>query len=64
MNKKHTERIFNDFPEIFAGRDKPIPESLLLFGFECDDGWYDLVYNLCKKFGSFFLQIEADIEKT
>lgn len=49
MNKKHTERIFNDFPEIFAGRDKPIPESLLLFGFECDDGWYDLVYNLCKK---------------
>lgn len=49
MNKKNTEKLFNDFPEIFAGKDKPIPKSLLLFGLECDDGWYDLVYNLCKK---------------
>jgi len=29
--------------------DKSIRESLMVFGFECDKGWYSLIDNFCKE---------------
>lgn len=37
------------FPKLFSEADKPPTESLMCFGFECEDGWYDLIYKLCQK---------------
>jgi len=37
MNTKNTQKLKEDFPEIFED----------LHGFECQDGWYDLIYTLC-----------------
>lgn len=53
MNKEHTEKLFNDFPEIFKDRNKPVTESLMAFGFECPDRWFDIIYDGCKKMRAY-----------
>lgn len=47
MNKENTEKIMKDFPEYFKHVDN-IQASLMAFGFECGDGWFDLIYGLCE----------------
>lgn len=34
------------YPELFAGRGKSPRESLMCFGCECGDGWYNILDNL------------------
>lgn len=46
MSPELTERLFAEFPELFRGRHLPITQNLMGFGFECEDGWYDLVRRL------------------
>lgn len=46
MNDKNTKKLFDDFPEFFKHKEN-IQESLMAFGFECGDGWFDLIYKLC-----------------
>lgn len=49
MKKELEEKIVNDFPKLFQPeevRNDP-RQSCMAFGFGCDDGWYDLLYNLC-----------------
>ena len=38
MNEENTKKLKEDFPEMFGKLDK--------YGFEIDDGWYEIVYNL------------------
>ena len=54
MNKKNTEKLFNDFPEFFKHKDN-LRASLMAFGFECGNGWFDLIYNLCIDIKKYFL---------
>ncbi len=35
------------YPELFADRQLPSTESAMGRGFECDDGWFDLIDSLC-----------------
>jgi len=46
MNKDLTRKLYTDFPELYQDRSKPCSESLMCFGFEHDDGWFELVYKL------------------
>ena len=46
MNPELTERLFAEFPELFRGRLLPVTQNLMGFGFECEDGWYDLIRQL------------------
>ena len=46
MNDDNTMKLFNDFPDFFKHKDN-LHASLMGFGFECGNGWFDLVYNLC-----------------
>jgi hypothetical protein len=49
MNTKNTLYLWNKYPDLFAGRHEPITKSLIPFGFECEDGWFDLINSLCEK---------------
>jgi len=49
MNNENTQKLWNDFPTLYKGKDKPITESLIPFGFECGDGWFNLIYELSEK---------------
>ena len=49
MNKELTNKLFDKYPKIFAQKNLPMSESLVCFGFEHGDGWYDILDNLCEK---------------
>ena len=50
MTEEKTKKLFNRFS--FFNPINPLSQSLMAFGFECEDGWFDLIWRLC-----------ADIEK-
>lgn len=35
------------YPGLFFDRDKPPTESLMIFGCECGDGWFNLLSQMC-----------------
>jgi len=47
MNNINTKQLLNDFPEFFKHREDPMT-SLMAFGFECADGWHQLIHDLCE----------------
>jgi hypothetical protein len=54
MNEINTQQILTEFPEFFKHKDN-LQASLMMFGFEYSDGWYDLTYYLCKDIEKYFL---------
>jgi hypothetical protein len=48
MSPEKDEKLCKDFPEIFKNRYASMQETCMCWGFECGDGWYDLIYTLCK----------------
>ena len=49
MNEENTKKLINDFPKLYRGVNMPLTQSLMSFGFMCDDGWFDLIYQLSKE---------------
>lgn len=47
MKKELDDSLCAKYPEIFADRHKSMQETCMCWGFECGDGWYDLIDNLC-----------------
>lgn len=47
MNEEHTHTLFTDFDRLFRGRTEPGTQTRMCEGFACEDGWFDLVYQLC-----------------
>lgn len=47
MRMELEAKLVKDFPDLFKGKDKPVTESLMSFGCECDDGWYGIIRGLC-----------------
>ncbi|MDQ6971047.1 MAG: hypothetical protein Q9M30_00210 [Mariprofundaceae bacterium] len=46
MNQELTQKLCDEFPELYLSRDKPMRERAMCFGFECGDGWFDLIERL------------------
>jgi hypothetical protein len=44
MNEALTKKLIGDFPKLF----RKVNESALQRGFECGDGWFDLIYKLAQ----------------
>jgi hypothetical protein len=40
-------KLCEKYPEIFADRFKPMTETCMCWGFECGDGWYNIIDHLC-----------------
>lgn len=53
MNEELQNNIFDSYPELFKNRDD-LQQSLMGFGFECSDGWYDLINTLCADIYHYF----------
>jgi len=49
MNKENTEKLMKDFPTLYRGAKEPLTQNLMSFGFECGNGWFDLIYDLSRK---------------
>jgi len=56
MKAKFEEILWEKFPLLYADRNESLKRSLMGFGFECDDGWYKIIYELSEK-------LEKEIEQ-
>jgi len=52
MRKELDEKLCKEFPEIFAQRNLPTNQTCMCWGFDCGDGWYDILYRLCHQLQS------------
>lgn len=46
MTPENTAKLYQAFPALYRGKDKSLQESCMSRGFECDDGWFELIWNL------------------
>jgi len=56
MDRNLTERLYRAFPLLYADKDASISRSCMAFDFECNNGWFPLIWKLSE-------QIEPLIEK-
>ena len=48
MNKLLDDYLCKKYPKIFSERNKSMKETCMCWGFECDEGWFTLIDNLCQ----------------
>ena len=48
MREELDKALCEKYPEIFRNRYASMNESPMYWGFDCGDGWYDLIDTLCK----------------
>lgn len=53
MRQELTKKLLNDFPVLYRGYTLPLTDSLMAFGFECGDGWYDAIRKLSERITSY-----------
>lgn len=56
MNDILTEQMYAEFPDLYRGRTRPPRDSAMCWGFECGDGWYQILYDLSKELTDYMLQ--------
>lgn len=47
MRDELDKALVEKYPLIFADRNKPASETCMCWGFECGDGWYNIIDALC-----------------
>lgn len=47
MNKELDQKLCSEFPSIFRDRHGDKTSTLMCWGFECGDGWYNIIRGLC-----------------
>lgn len=53
MKKELQEKLFENYPKIFACRQKETRDNLMYFGIDTGDGWYWIIDHLCKSIQSY-----------
>ena len=48
MKQKLQDKIFKDFPKLFAQKDLDKTKTCMCWGIETPNGWYDIIYKLCE----------------
>lgn len=52
MHPELEDKLVRQFPQLYQGVNRPVTQSLMCFGFECGDGWFDLLWDLSVKLSS------------
>jgi hypothetical protein len=66
MDKEHTKYLFETYPffgyENWKNDPQRLRYTLMPFGFECSDGWFDLIDTLCKEITYIFDDVKWNIK--
>ena len=46
MSPEKTKALFDEFPELYRGKELSMGENLMCFGFQCDNGWFNIIHAL------------------
>jgi hypothetical protein len=49
MTPHLTQQLFERFDQLYRGRHLPLTQNLMSLGFQCGDGWFDLIYTLSEQ---------------
>lgn len=52
MSPEYENLLVTRYPALFSGRTFPLTESLMGFGCECDDGWFNILDTMCAALAS------------
>ena len=47
MRRELDEKLCEKYPKIFRDRNAPMTQTAMCWGFECSDGWYNIINTLC-----------------
>jgi hypothetical protein len=47
MSPELENRLANEFPELFKGKSKQNTESLMCYGCDHGDGWFNIIHSMC-----------------
>ena len=47
MKQEHDEQLCKDYPKMFVNRHADMKTTAMCWGFECGDGWYNIINTLC-----------------
>jgi len=47
MKQEYDNYLCTTFPKMFVNRYKPMTETTMCWGFECGDGWFNIINQLC-----------------
>ena len=47
MREELDKQLCEKYPKIFANRHSPMTETCMCWGFECGEGWYNIIDKLC-----------------
>jgi hypothetical protein len=47
MKQEYDTYLCTTFPKMFVNRYKPMTETTMCWGFECGDGWFNIINQLC-----------------
>jgi hypothetical protein len=62
MRKELDEALCVKYPEIFRDRNGDMRTTLMCWGFECGDGWYNIIDILCGKLTSEYRDAKSRYE--
>ena len=47
MKQELEQKLYSDFPKLFAQKDEDMSVTCMCWGIECPDAWYDVIYTAC-----------------
>jgi len=47
MKQEYDTYLCTTYPKMFVNRYKPMTETTMCWGFDCGDGWYNIINQLC-----------------
>lgn len=53
MNDELTQALYDEFPDLYAGRAKCAANSSMCWGIQCCDGWFALLRELSKQLTTY-----------
>ena len=62
MREELDKQLCEKYPQIFKNRFGSPKETLMCFGFECGDGWYNIIDILCGKLTSEYRSAKGQYE--
>ena len=49
MDSQKTNELYEKSPHLYRERTAPLESSKMAWGFQCEDGWYKIIYEMSKK---------------
>ncbi len=49
MDSQKTNELYERFPHLYRERSAPLESSGMPWGFQCETGWYKIIYEMSKK---------------